>query len=602
MSIRTSMLTRCPYRPSMRSHRLHPLLVLPLLLGFSPRPQESAPAPKAGEVRPPLERKERIVGTILGAGDRGIHGAQVKAFKTRKSKKTDVRGRLSLRGSFEPWLILVATLPDGVHRACALPTRDDATGERHEFTWRIEEAFAPRRAPVSDPAADLKLARKLLIPIFEAEDKAGSEGLMFESIHGFARLNPRLAFQMGAAGGLPGDFLNSYALEVALEVLAASAPAEALELMEELEPEQVDHRILLKLARALDGDAAKAVLEAQAPGVLERAKPARRPDMAAQLAMGLRRAGDLEGANALLDQALALVKENEDEEVSSYTGQMLGLALVERDLDEALAWLEYVDPRQRPDLLGEVAARTAAQHPEKAAALAREIVDSRSTRSIVKWIPRIVHELAPVDAEVAMELAETSDPSGYGLAVFAHALREELDEESITELLAGALARYFDPKSTFRILNMEGDMIAGAILEIAHELDPDHFEDHLGLALATYRSTAGDQVNEDMDWVAECELALFLLDLDADIAAVFIESACEAYQAHSRGPRKDARMTGEESLWACLLRLDPKRALAIAKETDWKAEPILGTLLTIPPAERRAFVRTHYRRLWMPGD
>lgn len=435
--------------------------------------------------------------------------------------------------------------------------------------------------------------------------RARDEGDDYErlrALQGIARLDPARALAELERGAVIPDYVPIVERAIA-ERLVAESPDEALAIAQRQDSSYSSVMNLCRVADALPASehARKLELLALARARLRRVQdPSHRLVLHGWLGERLTDLGEHELAEHILREGIPLAEDLPREEWAGFARASFAEELGRYDYETALRFIEESEPKEdRGRYFGNLAHELAAVNP----AAAEELLGRQDFGQLFRpsrFVQRVVHDMAPVDLERALRLADLHDDSGFSHGMIALALAEP-EPDAAREALHRAFAKLEEcAVGDGRSNTLARPTTTGAaLLAVVERVDPDHGRDWMNRVLAL-RAPAAELTEPRLAQrhaMSDGKLAFYLARYDREGARALLERGLPVLEAED-----PAHLANDWSAWfAAAAVVDPEWAGVLAARFPGRGEAVVGAVLALEGEARRAFVQDEYMYLWIVG-
>lgn len=544
-----------------------------------------------GEVSLDVRPLVTLRGTVAGADGEPLAGMRVFArggTTGAVETRTDEHGHFTLDGFLPGGGVVLVEGPDGLVAQRVAP--------EEAATIRVGgESPALEIQDASDRAKELTLARELLIEGIEAEEESYFTLRLFEQL---ARVDPAEALARLEASGLD-DFRSNMVRRAMMEGLRTSSFDEAVALTESMTSSGFAARAFVELAHACEEPGRRLALLGQA---LANARAVQAPEHRlvdlSHVAEALFDYGHVDLAREILVGSIPLADSLSEEEWSGFARAAFAEELVHFDYENAMRFVQELRGGDRERHIGNMAHELAASDPARAEELLG-IIPPRASFRVHRYAPRVCHDMAPVDLERALKIAERHDPHGFSHGMIASAL-VGTDPAKAREVLDEAYRRLIEASESPReVPYFTGIGAAGAaLLTVSEQLGLEHLPGDVACVLALRQSRPALRRfhEQEQAYQVDGRIAFYVARYDPELARALLEPSAAWLAGH------DGQLDSDWSaFFAGAAVVDPEWAAGLAAQHGGLAVRVVAAVLGREGEERRRYVQDEYFHLWIPG-
>jgi len=540
-----------------------------------------------------------VAGSLREADGTPVVGARVAVCGDAPApveSATDAQGRFRLEGLLPGKVFLLFEHRGRVSGKVADPSAGS-------LDWKLDAAEAPLRTlPAAAPRErELEIARSLVDPRVKkaVDDKKPDD--VYLALRDAAWAAPSLALAQVEAGALDGwraDFVRG----AAVQALQVDRPDDALAVSGLVQGAYSRAWGSLKMAESAPESARQRKIELLADAAVraqEVQDPAQRLTVLVRVAENLLALGEEKTARSIVDRITPIAESLPREEWAGYARGRFAELLARFDLARALMIVEGLkDSFERVRHRGNIAHKIASTQPEAAERTLN--TQGRQDFEWERWVPRVCHDMATIDRERAVGIAERTAIMGKAQALGAIALAiAKTDPKAAAKLLDEAIAALRNQASFGQ--RMEAPAVAASLLPIVEHIDPSRVREFLWLAVSLREPRpVRDALSRDQEpFAADAQLALLVARYDRDLARALLVPLVERLKLG------DPHRYGDwatQPLAAAIAVTDPEWALSLANTTlPERATATIIAVLARSGEERWRYVQDEYLNLWIVG-
>ena len=540
-----------------------------------------------------LVRTGTFAGQLMDAAGLPLAGVPVRLRVGASAAVTNSEGHFRLDGVGRHGDTALAELPDG--RVFAT-----AAGAGESVPWTLLES-SPERPFFVEPSVprdqEMALAGELLQEHYDQALASGDESRILRSLEAMAWVDPAFALDAVQRGAVQ-EALAGIVQGQAVDALRWESPDEAFAVAELID----DYGSALNVMKVIDTLPAAATSAKLEHLALARAKarqiqgPAHKVVIFSWVARRLLELGEEAAARTVFDEGLAITTNLPSDEWSGYARASFAVELSVIDLERALELIdEMASANDRARHWGIIAHKLGSRDPAAAESMLKKLPPPGRMWSIDRVVPRVVHAMAPLDLERALQIADAYERSGFSDGMIASALIETNPAQArqaldlAFERMAVANDRWKYPPSR----------VGAALLDVVEQVAPEDLERRLSqvLALAPPEAPLGQLYANHHALQADGALAFYAARWNRELARRLLAPAVEAI---GRLPVTDVS-TEWRPVWAALAVTDLGWAERTARKVGGDAMRTIGKVLALPPELRRDYVQDEYMNLWIIG-
>jgi hypothetical protein len=561
----------------------------------------------SSDVEVTLKSLARVEGTVRDAYDKPVAGARVfvRDAPAACESATDERGHFVLDGVVPGTAVLFVQSGD----APAVVRVIEAPCETLSCTLASEpEASSAALRTLEPPITrvrELEIAWSIVEPRAERAIESKKSSDICRALEDTAWIDSGYALARVEQGVLD-SFLSGVVRARVVDALLERAPDDAA-LVSSLQQPFSRAIDLARIASALPAEQHARKLELLSEAAVE-ATQAGAPEyelcVYARVAAVLFDAGEQDAARKILERGLPIVDKLPAHDWPSYARCSFAEVWAHFDLDRALAIVaEDKDPLVHQRHYGNMARRLAASDPA-AAERVWEAFRREPRGYVASWLPGLCYAMAGTDLARARRLALEGGGSqgAFALGMIAlaiartdHATASDLLEQAF-RVLAARAARDDDGNESIAC-----PVVGGALLPIVEVVDVTRVREFMNkaLALRLLRTTGARITDEQLPYLSDAGLAMFVARYDRALARTLLQPAVEFAKLR---PTYFTNQWGETTLPAALALTDPDWAVEVAKNVlPERAQRTVALVLARTGEARWRFVQDTYANLWVVG-
>jgi protocatechuate 3,4-dioxygenase beta subunit len=543
----------------------------------------------------------RLTGSVHASDGTPVIGARIAVCGDAPQpteSRTDDQGRFSL-DAILPGQVFLMLEADGRR----LGRIADTSGGT--LDWKLDDTESPLRTlpPLVARERELEIAQKVLDPRVRKAIESKKPDDIFRALMEQAWVAPELALAPVEAGAIDGYRADYVRIEAATRLLTTRID-DAIAVMGLLQDSYCRAHQYVRMAESVPENERQRkvdLLTEAAVRAQEVQDPAHRLTTLSYVAVNLFRLGDRDSARKIIEGAASIAESLPTEEWAGFARGRFAEALCLFDLDRALAIVDGLkDSFARVRHRGNIAHRLAALDPEAAERVLCTQLRKNQSRDWDRWIPRVCHDMAPVDRVRALALADTTDDSDRAQALGWIALAiAHSDPAAANALLDKAIGPLRGEIS--RVVGSNAAATAASLLPIVEQIDSSRVREFLwaAMSLRSPRPVQDLLQREQQSFAADAQLALLVARYDREVARGLLSPLVEHLKLGDPHRYSD---WATDALPAALAVTDPEWALSLVGTLlPERASSTIAAVLARSGEERWRFVQDKYLNLWVVG-